>query len=247
MICSNIGINEKGHLTFAGQDTVELAKKYSTPLYLIDEEKVREKMRIYVKAMKDNFPEGSMPLYASKALCFKKIYCNYKVDKETKQVIETMFEEDTPPPTVEEEQTEEVVETPKKQEIHLTNNYLGYIELKSGIQRLITSGTDKKTLDKGLVGTLNTSAGIDDEFGNLIIAGHSVYNTFQSLHYSSIGDKIKIVSHKATYIYEIVEKHTINDDDMSYFKSVDNEKILTLITCKNNGNKRLIVVAKLRG
>jgi hypothetical protein len=74
MICSNIGINEKGHLTFAGQDTVELAKKYSTPLYLIDEEKVREKMRIYVKAMKDNFPEGSMPLYASKALCFKKIY-----------------------------------------------------------------------------------------------------------------------------------------------------------------------------
>ncbi len=74
MICSNIGINEKGHLTFARQDTVELAKKYSTPLYLIDEEKVREKMRIYVKAMKDNFPEGSMPLYASKALCFKKIY-----------------------------------------------------------------------------------------------------------------------------------------------------------------------------
>ena len=74
MICSNIGINEKGRLTFAGQDTVELAKKYSTPLYLIDEEKVREKMRIYVKAMKDNFPEGSMPLYASKALCFKKIY-----------------------------------------------------------------------------------------------------------------------------------------------------------------------------
>ena len=199
---------------------------------------------------------GLILILISALICFKKIYCNYKVDKETKQVIETMFEEDTPPPTVEEEQTEnkveeeqteEVVETPKKQEIHLTNNYLGYIELKSGIQRLITSGTDKKTLDKGLVGTLNTSAGIDDEFGNLIIAGHSVYNTFQSLHYSSIGDKIKIVSHKATYIYEIVEKHTINDDDMSYFKSVDNEKILTLITCKNNGNKRLIVVAKLRG
>lgn len=190
---------------------------------------------------------GLILILISALICFKKIYCNYKIDKETKQVIETMFEEDTPPPTIEEEQTEEIVETPKKQEIHLTNNYLGYIELKSGIQRLITSGTDKKTLDKGLVGTLSTSAGIDDEFGNLIIAGHSVYNTFQSLHYSSIGDKIKIVSHRATYIYEIVEKHTINDDDMAYFKGVDNEKILTLITCKNNGNKRLIVVAKLRG
>ncbi|UKI26576.1 MAG: hypothetical protein L6V91_07330 [Bacilli bacterium] len=137
----------------------------------------------------------------SALICFKKIYCNYKVDKETKTSNRKQsFEEDTPPPTNEEEQTEEVVETPKKQEIHLTNNYLGYIELKSGIQRLITSGTDKKTLDKGLVGTLSTSAGIDDEFGNLIIAGHSVYNTFQSLHYSSVGDKIKIVSHKS-YIY----------------------------------------------
>lgn len=72
MICSNIGINKNGHLTFAGQDTVELAKKYSTPLYLIDEEKIREKMSIYVNAISENFPSGSMPLYASKALCFKK-------------------------------------------------------------------------------------------------------------------------------------------------------------------------------
>lgn len=74
MICNNLGINNKGHLTFAGQDTLELAEKYGTPLYLIDEEKVREKMRTYVKAMKDYFGESSMPLYASKALCFKKIY-----------------------------------------------------------------------------------------------------------------------------------------------------------------------------
>ena len=39
------------------------------------------------------------------------------------------------------------------------------------------------------------------------------------------------------------EKHTINDNDMSYFKKIDNKKILTLITCKNNGNQRLIVIA----
>lgn len=74
MICNNIGINAKGHLTFAGQDTTELAAQYGTPLYLIDENKVREKMRTYVAAMKENFGEDSIPLYASKALCFKKIY-----------------------------------------------------------------------------------------------------------------------------------------------------------------------------
>ena len=46
MICDNLGINEKGHLTFAGRDTVELAEKYGTPAYRIDEEKIREKCRI---------------------------------------------------------------------------------------------------------------------------------------------------------------------------------------------------------
>ena len=41
MICDNLGINEKGHLTFAGRDTVELAEKYGTPAYIMDEEKIR--------------------------------------------------------------------------------------------------------------------------------------------------------------------------------------------------------------
>ena len=46
MICDNLSVNKKGHLTFAGFDTVELAEKYGTPLYLMDEEKIREKVRI---------------------------------------------------------------------------------------------------------------------------------------------------------------------------------------------------------
>ncbi len=74
MICNNLGINEKGHLCFAGRDTIELAAKYKTPLYLIDEEKIREKCRIYKDAMKKAFGDESMPLFASKSLCFKRIY-----------------------------------------------------------------------------------------------------------------------------------------------------------------------------
>ena len=50
-ICNNIDINGKGHLTFAGKDTLELAKKYGTPLYLMDEGKIREKMRTYIRVL----------------------------------------------------------------------------------------------------------------------------------------------------------------------------------------------------
>ena len=73
MICDNITVKDK-ILYFAGQDTTELAKKYGTPLYLMDENKIREKCRIYKKAFEKHFGPGSRPLYASKANCFKRIY-----------------------------------------------------------------------------------------------------------------------------------------------------------------------------
>lgn len=73
-VCKNIGVSEDGHLTFAGQDTVVLAGKYGTPLYLMDEDRIRENMRTYKKAFAENFPEGSKPLFASKACSFAQVY-----------------------------------------------------------------------------------------------------------------------------------------------------------------------------
>ena len=74
MICDNIAVGQNGHLYFAGQDTVELAKQYGTPLYLMDEDKIRESCRVYTEAFKKHFGENARPLYASKANCFKRIY-----------------------------------------------------------------------------------------------------------------------------------------------------------------------------
>lgn len=74
MICDNLSINEKGNLCFAGHDTTILAEKYGTPAYIMDERKIREKCRIYKNAMAEYFGGASMPLFASKSLCFKRIY-----------------------------------------------------------------------------------------------------------------------------------------------------------------------------
>ena len=74
MICENLGINEKGHLTFAGQDTVHLARQYQTPLYLFDEDRIRHNCRVYREALTRSFGEGALPLYAGKAACFTHIY-----------------------------------------------------------------------------------------------------------------------------------------------------------------------------
>lgn len=72
MICDNI-TSANGHLRFAGRDTVELAERYGTPLYLMDEGRIRHNCRVYRENMDRLFP-AALPLYASKALSCKRLY-----------------------------------------------------------------------------------------------------------------------------------------------------------------------------
>ena len=72
--CDNLGVNSAGHLTFGGQDTCALAAQYGTPLYLMDEDRVRHNCRVYRTAMCEHFGESALPLYASKANSFRQIY-----------------------------------------------------------------------------------------------------------------------------------------------------------------------------
>ncbi|MBR6259106.1 MAG: diaminopimelate decarboxylase [Oscillospiraceae bacterium] len=74
MICENIGINASGHLTFSGLDSIDLAKKHGTPLYLLDEDRIRDRCRLYKNTMQECLGGDSRPLYAGKAACFKRMY-----------------------------------------------------------------------------------------------------------------------------------------------------------------------------
>ncbi|MBQ9805147.1 MAG: diaminopimelate decarboxylase [Clostridia bacterium] len=74
MICENLSVNEKGHLCIGGRDTVELAEKYGTPLYVFDENRIRERCRTYMTALKEAFGTSACALYASKAASFRAIY-----------------------------------------------------------------------------------------------------------------------------------------------------------------------------
>ncbi len=73
-ICKNIARDNEGNLLFAGVKAEKMADKYGTPLYLMDENRIREKVRTYKKAVKSAFGEKGNVLYASKAASFKRIY-----------------------------------------------------------------------------------------------------------------------------------------------------------------------------
>lgn len=74
MIAKNLSVNGEGHLLFSGCDVTLLAERYGTPLYLLDEDAIRERCRTYRTAMQAAFGESALPLYAGKALCVKDIY-----------------------------------------------------------------------------------------------------------------------------------------------------------------------------
>lgn len=66
-----LNVNEKGHLTIGGCDTLELAKEFGTPLYVMDENTIRNTCKSYVNSIKTHYDGKGLPMYASKALSCK--------------------------------------------------------------------------------------------------------------------------------------------------------------------------------
>lgn len=60
-------INQAGNLEIGGCDLIELAEKYGTPLYVLDEATIRSICHDYKKAF-ESYPKVNM-MFASKALC----------------------------------------------------------------------------------------------------------------------------------------------------------------------------------
>ena len=66
-------INEKGHLTIGGVDTVDLAKEYGTPLVVYDVEQIRNQIRAFKKVFKEEKVAYAVS-YASKAFACIAMY-----------------------------------------------------------------------------------------------------------------------------------------------------------------------------
>ncbi|MCI5651813.1 MAG: diaminopimelate decarboxylase [Ruminococcus bromii] len=68
-----LSVNEKGHLTISGCDTVALAEQYGTPLYVMSEDKIRDTCRRYKASIDRYYGGNGAPIYASKAFSCKEI------------------------------------------------------------------------------------------------------------------------------------------------------------------------------
>lgn len=74
MLTPGLRFGDNGHLFIEDCDTVALANKYGTPLYVMNEKLIRNNCKRYTSFVSQNFKEGSFPCYASKALSCLEIY-----------------------------------------------------------------------------------------------------------------------------------------------------------------------------
>jgi len=70
----SFAVNQDGHLTIGGLDAVKLAEQFGTPAYFLNTDAVRSVCREYKAAFAEYFGGESVPVYAGKALCCKRIY-----------------------------------------------------------------------------------------------------------------------------------------------------------------------------
>lgn len=65
-VSENLSINNNGNLTIGGVDTVHLAEKYGTPLYVMDEQLIRKNCRSFKESIDKYYDGNGLVCYASK-------------------------------------------------------------------------------------------------------------------------------------------------------------------------------------
>ncbi len=68
-----LSINEKGHLSIKNHDLTDISEKFGTPIYIMDEENIRNSCKKYTQAINKYYGSKGLVLFASKSLNCKEI------------------------------------------------------------------------------------------------------------------------------------------------------------------------------
>lgn len=107
-------------------------------------------------------------------------------------------------------------------------------------KRIIYSGNMEEVLNSNNLYKYNNGSNINDEYYNLVIAGHNSSKVFSIIYKLNYNDYLYLNDKK----YIIKEKKFINIYETEVLNNSLNRKIITLITCSTNNQKRLIIIAE---
>ena len=113
---------------------------------------------------------------------------------------------------------------------------------------MIVVGTEGINL-RCAIGHMTGTAHIGQK-GNCVLAGHrgGIYGDFfLNIDRLNKGAEIKVINmRKESFIYEVYDQLVVDPSDMSVTEDIEDESTLTLISCEDDGDTRLIVRCRLK-
>ena len=188
---------------------------------------------------------GSFLILGGIGLIFYDYYLNMKLNNQEEQAIEEFYSiEETEEDIIEEPQKVEEV----KEQIRI--NYIAVLKIpKINLERgLVDPNSYLNNVNHNLE-ILEGSNMPDQKNSNLIIAGHSGsarISFFRNLNKLTLNDEIFVDYKNDTYKYKVVDIYEIEKTGTAEIIKNKNTTTITLITCKHNTNKQIIVIAELQ-
>ena len=191
---------------------------------------------------------GSLLILIGIGVVGGKYLYNYLLDRaedikieEFYEVQETIDDEDI----VEETPTEETKETPKQD----NTNYVAVIKIpKIGLEKgLCEKGSYCNNVNRNIQ-ILKESTYPDIANGNFILAGHSGsgrISYFRNLYKLSQDDEVSIFYQGKEYKYKVINMYDIEKNGTANIIRNKEKTTLTLITCRHNTNKQIVVICEL--
>ena len=186
---------------------------------------------------------GSFLILSGIGLIGYDYYSNKLIDNQEELAIEEFYQEET------EEPVEEINEEPKEENKEEKINYIAVLKIPK--IKLVRGLVDRNSYQNNIkynVQILKESSMPDEEKGNVILAAHSGnarISYFKNLDKLVIGDDISIEYNSVIYNYKVVDIYLIDKTGTAEIIRDKNKTTLTLITCKHNTNKQIIVIAEL--
>ena len=186
---------------------------------------------------------GSFLILGGIGLIAYDYYSNLQINNQEEQAIEEFYkiEDEIEDITEEPQEIEEV-----KEQIKI--NYIAVLKIpKINLERgLVDPNSYLNNVNYNLE-ILNGSNMPDIKNGNLIIAGHSGsarISFFRNLDKLVLGDEIYIDYKNNTYKYKVVDLYDIEKTGTAEIIRDKYKSTLTLITCRHNTNKQIIVICE---
>ena len=189
---------------------------------------------------------GSFLILGGAGLIGYDYYSNKLMDNEENKAIEEFYQVEEVEEIIEEPKQEEVKEEKQEEKI----NYIAVLKIpKIKLVRGLVDRYSYLNNVKYNVEILKDSASPEEQNGNVILAAHSGnarISYFRNLDKLVLGDDISLEYKSKIYKYKIVDIYLIDKTGTAEIIRNKNKNTLTLITCKHNTNKQIIIIAELQ-